>query len=678
MATQPDYRIRPSSPAPPLYPAHPSPDSFSEESFLPDYESRRQAFFAHVLRNPAPANTKGIWHELARIAAGGTPHEGVFRATLDFIDARKDCSDFALHGVLRWLCQFNSPNRGWLVKQDVIPINHAPFPDDLLARARATVLNFKYFPNEPGIDSMCTWTENHYILFTSAAYLAGQMFPEDVFENSGETGRQKMDLNRPRILRWLDLRFRSGFSEWLSHVYYDEDLAALLSLLDFADDEEICRRAAIVIDLLLLDMALNSFRGVFGSTHGRAYGNTKRWASQEGTTDTSKLLFGTGIFSGFDNMSAAAFALSSYRSPPAIEAIASDRTRPRMLNRQRMGIRLNEAERWGLEPEGVENGMHLLTLEAYMHRRTCNLTLRMFDAFNWWENAFFAVFRKYRPLIRFLKMTGLLGPLVAALEWDVCRNTREEVDIITCRTPDYMISSAPDYRSGFGGDQQHIWQATFGPNAVCFTTHPVHSDAGTPDTWAGSGLLPRVAQAENVLIAIYHITARPALYVPIRHFYTHAWLPRREFDEAVERDGWYFARRGPAYLALHSMRPARWQAEGENAGAELIADGADNAWICELGSEGEHGSFEAFIQKIAGAGLAFRGLDVTYHSPSQGVLRFGWEGDFTQNGQVVDLHPAVRYENPYARAEFDRRELHISAGGHDLHLDWGRGERLVR
>ena len=27
-----------------------------------------------------------------------------------------------------------------------------------------------------------------------------------------------------RILRWLDLRFRTGFSEWLSHVYYDEDL----------------------------------------------------------------------------------------------------------------------------------------------------------------------------------------------------------------------------------------------------------------------------------------------------------------------------------------------------------------------------------------------------------------------------------------------------------------------
>ena len=60
------------------------------------------------------------------------------------------------------------------------------------SRARQTALNFKYFPDEPGIDSLCTWTENHYILFTSAAYLAGQLYPDEVFTNSGETGKQKM------------------------------------------------------------------------------------------------------------------------------------------------------------------------------------------------------------------------------------------------------------------------------------------------------------------------------------------------------------------------------------------------------------------------------------------------------------------------------------------------------
>jgi len=314
--TQPDYQIRSSHPIPPDYPSAPKLDSFSETPFLPDYDLRRRAFFDHLLQNPAPENTKPAWHELARLAAGKTPREDIFHAALDFIDARKDCSDFVLHGIIRLLYMVNSNSQS--------PITNYPLPvtNALLSRARQSALNFKYFPNEPGIDSLCTWTENHYILFTSAAYLAGQLYPEEIFSNSGEAGKQKTELNRKRILRWLDLRFHTGFSEWLSHVYYDEDLTALLALHDFAEDEEIRVKSKMVIDLLLLDVALNSFKGVFGSTHGRAYENTKKWASNEGTTDTSKLLFGMGIFSNFDNMSAIAFALSSYRVPAVIEKIA--------------------------------------------------------------------------------------------------------------------------------------------------------------------------------------------------------------------------------------------------------------------------------------------------------------------------------------------------------------------
>lgn len=334
-----------------------------------------------------------------------------------------------------------------------------------------------------------------------------------------------MALNRPRILRWLDLRFHTGFSEWLSHVYYDEDFTALLSLIDFCADNEIQQRATMVLDLLLLDMALNSFHGVFGSTHGRAYENTKKWASNEGTTDTAKLLFGMGQYSGFDNMSAVAFALSSYRVPPIIIAIAQDLARPAMENRQRMGIRVDDGARWGLDYDNFEDGMMWLTLEAYMHPRTAALTLRMFDAFNWWDNHFFAAFKPYRSLLNILRKTHLVKPLARALAWDLCRNTREQVNITTYRTPDYMLSCAQDYRPGYGGDQQHIWQATLGPDAVCFTTHPAKLEGVSPNYWEGSGQLPRAAQVKNVVFVVYNLHRKPALYVPTRHFFTHAWLP---------------------------------------------------------------------------------------------------------------------------------------------------------
>ncbi len=653
--TLPDYQIHPIGLPPEGYPQQIHADTFSEEPFRADYAQRKQAFFEHLLKNPAPTNTKAIWHELGRLAAGGIVHTGVFRATFDFIDARKDCADFALHGVLRWVYQFNPTQPHLLYGAGVQPISHPPLDEDLLPRAYRTILGFKYFPDEPGQDSLCTWTENHYILYTSAAYLAGQLFPDETFSNSGEKGWQKIKKNRARILRWLDLRLRTGFSEWLSHVYYDEDLTALLALRDFAQDSDIRQQAETVIHLLLLDIALNSFRGVFGSTHGRAYGNTKRWAAQEGTTDTSKLLFGMGIFSNFDNMSAVAFALSGYALPPAIEAIAQRQSHPEMLNRQRMGIRLEEMERWGLHPNNLEDGMHLLTLEAYVHPRTAELVLEMFDRFNWWENGFFTVFKRYRWLISLLRRFRLMKPLTKALEWDLCRNTREQVDVITYRTPDYMLSAAVDYRPGFGGDQQHIWQATLAPNAVCFTTHPGNIGGRTPDKWAGSGVLPRVAQVKNVLIAIYRLRRRAALYVPVRHFYTHAWLPKHEFDEVVEQGHWVFARKGRSYLALYSYLPTRWQSEGEDRDAELIAEGKENIWICELGSEAQVGSFATFQQRIQKAPLRVSGLSVEYHSPTQGKLSFGWKGAFLQNGRQVDLHPDVRYENPYLVIPFGER-----------------------
>ena len=686
--TQPDYRIRASTPAPAAHPATPTPDSFSSEPFLPDYESRRAAFFEHILKNPAPENTKPAWHELARLAAGGPPHEGIFHAALDFIDARKDCADFVLHGILRLLYPCVEPTDEWKAESGA-PTFHFPLSKEITERTKKTTLSFKYFPNEPGIDSLCTWTENHYILYTSAAYLAGQLYPDEVFTNSGETGRQKVEANRKRILRWLDLRFHTGFSEWLSHVYYDEDLTALLALYDFAQDEEIRRKAEMVIHLLLLDIALNSFKGVFGSTHGRAYENTKKWASNEGTTDTSKLLLGMGIFSNFDNMSAIAFALSGYRMPKVIEEIAThptpagrDETVRKFENRQRMGIKLAEMEKWGIHPDNFEDGMHYLTLEAYIHPRTIANTLRMFDVANWWENSFLSAFKPYRGMLKTLNTLGGLPLLARYMERDACRNTREEVNIYTYKTPDYMLSTAQDYRKGYGGDQQHIWQATLGADAVCFTTHPAKIEGVTPNYWAGSGLLPRAAQYKNVAVIIYNIGKIPALYVPTRHFFTHAWFPRDKFDEVIEKNNWIFARTGEGYLALRSQNPYIWGTyrteTGDPKGSpkplgsdnEILVNGAQNIWVCQMGRKADDGKFSDFTEKLAAAQITFSGMNVEFQSPGNGAVRFGWEAGFSVDGVTIRLQGYPRYDNPFVKAEFNTNAVHISTGNHKLSLNW--------
>ncbi len=636
---------------PPDYPTQRVEDTYASEPFATDFESRRTAYLDLCARNPG----NGPYSEAARLAAGGAPHEGLIYDALDFIDRRIDCADFRLHGILRLLYQLGDSPK---------------LSKELLDSARQTVLDFKYWPDEPGVDSMCTWSENHHILFAAGGYLAGQLYPDEVFTNSGETGREKMEIHRPRIIRWLDLRFKTGFSEWLSNVYYDEDIAPLVNLVDFCEDDEIVRRATIVLDLLMADMALNSFHGTFGSTHGRSYERHKKWASRESTSTTQKLLFGMGIFSP-GNMSATCLALSErYRMPRVIYEIANDLDRPEMLNRQRMGIRLAEAGLWGLRFDDFEDGMVFLSFEGYAHPRVINLFADMLDAYNWWDNSFFEPFKRRRALIRTARRLGLLPTLVRLFERDVTRNLREEVNIYTYRTPDYMLSSAQDYRKGYGGDQQHIWQATLGPNAVCFTTHPVRGKVRSPDYWTGSGNLPRVAQVKNVVIVLYNISTRPGLYVTHGLTFTHAWLPRDQFDEVVERDGWVFARRGDGYLALRSQHPYRWQTEGrEDKNREMIADGKQNVWICELGRRATDGEFADFVERICRAPISFGRLSVSYDSPSQGRLEFGWNGPLRQNGNAIQLGDYPRYDNPYGQADFPPDEITFRHGEHWLKLD---------
>jgi hypothetical protein len=321
--------------------------------------------------------------------------------------------------------------------------------------------------------------------------------------------------------------------------------------------------------------------------------------------------------------------------------------------------------------------MTFLSLEAYGHPSIIDLTMRMFDRYHWWQNRFFAPFQRNRQMIEIARRLQLLPLLAWIFERDLTRNMRPEVNVYTYRTPDYMLSSAQDYRAGYGGDQQHVWSAAVGSRAIVFTTHPVRNRTETPNEWVGSGTLPRVAQVKNVMIAAYNIWTLPGLYVTNRERYTHAWFPKAEFDETQERRGWLFGRKNNGYVALWSQQPRHWQAEGPWKDKELIAPGTRNVWICELGSRAKDGTFQQFVQKISNAALETDGLQARYQSPSQGRLEFGWQGPCRQNGVVVQLHDYDRYNNPYVTAAFPGNKIQVRAKDHWLSLDYGTLQRAA-
>jgi hypothetical protein len=645
--------------------------SSSTEPEPTGYDLRREAYFEATIE----AESQNAYSEVMRIERGIQPDESKIAYDLGRMQDRLDTSDFKLPAIL-WM----------LYKHADSELLSAA----ILSNAKDTLLAHKFWPDEllteadpVDTDDMVYWTENHFILYSTGAYLAGQLYPDEVFTASGETGTEKMATFRPRIMRWLELRYRSGFSEWLSNVYYDEDIPGLLALMEFAEDEELRQLSAMVLDLIFADMALNQYHGNFGSTHGRTY-EQKMGGSRDSTRSAFNLLFGLNESSP-GNMSASSLALSErYQLPRVIYDMAHDSNRDEYENRQRMGIKLEEAARWGLDTTRLEDGMTFLTLEAYTHPLTIGLFVEMLDAYKWWEHSDFAPFASFRDA---LGDETIRNVLASAYELDITRNMRPEVNIYTYRTPDYMLSTAQDWRKGYGGDQQSIWQATLDLDAVVFTTHPGNErwDGPTPRYWTGYGTMPRAIQAKNVVISLYDVYTGEALYVENQPLYTHAFLDKNQFDEAFKEDGWFFARKGEAYVALWTSDPsADWEVNDDPERAdlgdfEIIADGKKTIWICELGSARDYVDFASFRAAILEASLVADAdaLRVDYESPSQGRLLMAWDGPMTQDGVPLDVSDFPRYANPYVSAEFPGELISFSHAGQSLSLDFANRTREV-
>lgn len=260
-------------------------------------------------------DTLSIWPEVARYALGcyDEVDESVIRSTCQFINARKDCSDFVIQGILRLMY--------WERKEQRLS-------PEINAMMKDTILNFKYWVDEPGDTVMYMGSENHRLLFHVAEWLAGHLFPTETFTNSGQNGLYHTAKAYVYITEWLRQRGRFGFDEWHSNSYFPICLAPLFNLYDFSTHEgyyKLRQMTAAVLDQMLFYMAADSYQGIFGATHGRSYGVYVKYPDFEGTSATNWLFFGTGSLSkATSGMSPVCAATSDYRVPRIIYDMAND------------------------------------------------------------------------------------------------------------------------------------------------------------------------------------------------------------------------------------------------------------------------------------------------------------------------------------------------------------------
>ncbi|MEG1753450.1 MAG: hypothetical protein RR234_06000, partial [Christensenella sp.] len=303
---------------------------------------------------------KGVYLELAKLEllhrGKDAPQLNInhFATSLNRVNERLDCADFVLPAILVMLSRYK--------EEDLIDAT-------LCAQMETAILGYKYWLDEPGeeINHTCFFTENHQSLFHTLEYLAGQMYPEHIFTNNGENGAWHKNHGYRHLKRWLTWRMRFGFCEWLSNEYYSEDLGAMMLLSAMAEDEDIKKQATMIMDLLLFDMALHSFKGALCGTSGRMY----IWGvlNPEGseTNAAADLLWNGGMADGRMSISAVLMAVFNYQCADAIKAVAQDKNKTAEI-KQRMSFNVEDSLRYDINPSDPDNIMLYWAMHSFFHR----------------------------------------------------------------------------------------------------------------------------------------------------------------------------------------------------------------------------------------------------------------------------------------------------------------------
>ena len=218
---------------------------------------------------------------LARLASGryGAKTDEMIRATLPTIEDCHDCADFALVPLLWCRTAYGK--------------HIAP---DVVTHIDRTILSYRYWMDEPGNDVQWYFSENHALLFHTAAYLAGSLMPDSRFQRSGRMGHEQSEVGLKRVRAWLDHFEQWEMAEFNSAPYFPIDLKGLTALYALAPHQDVSTRAGAAIKRLMTIVAHSAHHGILTGAQGRSYEHTLRAAGSLELSGIARLIWGKGNF----------------------------------------------------------------------------------------------------------------------------------------------------------------------------------------------------------------------------------------------------------------------------------------------------------------------------------------------------------------------------------------------
>ncbi|NJP40612.1 hypothetical protein HCH52_06050 [Oscillospiraceae bacterium HV4-5-C5C] len=459
-----------------------------------------------------------VMNILARRLLGQSDPQDQERMLEDFrlIEQRVDCADFLICGYIRYQRLFT-------------------LPPTAAARLRQVLLDFRYWMDQPGSDGMCFWSENHALMFYSCALFAGERYPDDYFSRAGLRGRELAQAARAKVEDWLRDCLTCGFEEFLSSVYMCVTLAALLNLVDFAD-QNLADMAETLCDRMLRQLAWQTFDGSVIAPMGRVYRD----------------------------------ALYPFSSGSQSILHVIDPTLPYAYG-----------EGW------------LVYLASSRYQLPAELAKQMATPADLSYNSGNAQIRLRKT--RNYCLTSVQIPKTPPERvWNPDRQAiaRDPAGPAATKAMNERFHGTSCFQPGGFGYQQQLWYAALSAEALIFVNHPGTTSELSdmrPGYWFGNGQLPAIRQTACLLGAIYQIDSS----YPVQ--FTHVYAPLARFDQVRQQPHWLFFQKKQGYLALWCSGDLLPE-QNLLYDCEFRVWGANQAYLVYVSDQEHYPGLPAFIQ----------------------------------------------------------------------------------
>ncbi len=445
-------------------------------------------------------------------------------------------------------------------------------------------------------------SENHSLMYHVSRLIAAQFYRGKTFEQYGKTAEEIIAEDEAYTDEFLMYRARRAWGEFDSCGYAAEIMLILNTLYVYSENQRLRKKASMMMDMILLDMIVDTKNGLYGGAHGRIYEGNALDSASGGMYGYYAYYFGAEGGLPQSLVGACIALISDYVPADIVYMVAKNRTFP-YENRERKHLHCCEAWVGGIHHRYLDR-LEGLSIDKYLY----------------------------------LSDEYMLGSIV----------------------------HQDAYPDGCGGwyahHQQHEWELTFPDSGngrtKIFSHHPgnpKYHDQHQHNQWTGDigcGCGTHFC-TKDTAISMYNIVKTEREFT-----YINADIPLDRFDEKLLEKNYIFLRHGKTYVMVWFSNDYRFVTEGPTAGFEAVSDGCRHCFICHVEPAERYGSIEEFAD-------AMKALEIAFDSDDMAVDFLGIHVDYSSNSVdgVKNVYPYEKlYESPYLNSEYGSGVLHVTDG----------------